>query len=108
MMSSVNLGLVVTTLGRLDPLRALLTSLEGQLGPEDHIVLVAPGRQHDVAALATEFVARGVPVTATTSGRGASLGRNTGVRSEEHTSELQSLMRISYAAVCLKKKKTRS
>src|SRR3546814_1456623 len=30
----------------------------------------------------------------------------TGVRSEEHTSELQSLMRISYAVFCLKKKKT--
>src|SRR3546814_9816912 len=29
-----------------------------------------------------------------------------GVRSEEHTSELQSLMRISYAVSCLKKKKT--
>src|SRR3546814_2353033 len=28
------------------------------------------------------------------------------VRSEEHTSELQSLMRISYAVFCLKKKKT--
>src|SRR3546814_6138464 len=28
------------------------------------------------------------------------------IRSEEHTSELQSLMRISYAAFCLKKKKT--
>src|SRR3546814_6774873 len=28
-----------------------------------------------------------------------------GVRSEEHTSELQSLMRISYAVFCLKKKK---
>src|SRR3546814_1817580 len=28
------------------------------------------------------------------------------VRSEEHTSELQSLMRISYAVLCLKKKKT--
>src|SRR3546814_3788192 len=28
------------------------------------------------------------------------------VRSEEHTSELQSLMRISYAVVCLKTKKT--
>src|SRR3546814_1862382 len=27
------------------------------------------------------------------------------VRSEEHTSELQSLMRISYAVLCLKKKK---
>src|SRR3546814_7243529 len=29
-----------------------------------------------------------------------------GSRSEEHTSELQSLMRISYAVFCLKKKKT--
>src|SRR3546814_3703817 len=28
-----------------------------------------------------------------------------GLRSEEHTSELQSLMRISYAVFCLKKKK---
>src|SRR3546814_8973563 len=38
-------------------------------------------------------------------------GRNQGnsvegiARSEEHTSELQSLMRISYAVFCLKKKK---
>src|SRR3546814_5805983 len=30
------------------------------------------------------------------------------VRSEEHTSELQSLMRISYAVFCLKKKKTQT
>src|SRR3546814_5668562 len=30
------------------------------------------------------------------------------LRSEEHTSELQSLMRISYAVFCLKKKKTQS
>src|SRR3546814_9754979 len=30
--------------------------------------------------------------------------RQTGCRSEEHTSELQSLMRISYAVFCLKKK----
>src|SRR3546814_9445250 len=28
-------------------------------------------------------------------------------RSEEHTSELQSLMRLSYAVFCLKKKKTK-
>src|SRR3546814_3326494 len=34
----------------------------------------------------------------------ARLGRD---RSEEHTSELQSLMRISYAVFCLKKKKTK-
>src|SRR3546814_7869503 len=31
-----------------------------------------------------------------------------GWRSEEHTSELQSLMRISYAVFCLKKKNTRT
>src|SRR3546814_2715525 len=32
--------------------------------------------------------------------------RDTIIRSEEHTSELQSLMRISYAVFCLKKKNT--
>src|SRR3546814_10237442 len=35
----------------------------------------------------------------------ACLGIPVGRRSEEHTSELQSLMRISYAVFCLKKKK---
>src|SRR3546814_2434048 len=30
------------------------------------------------------------------------------IKSEEHTSELQSLMRISYAVFCLKKKKNKS
>src|SRR3546814_7852901 len=34
-----------------------------------------------------------------------SAGPRTCIRSEEHTSELQSLMRISYAVFCLKKKK---
>src|SRR3546814_9231511 len=33
------------------------------------------------------------------------LANEGGLRSEEHTSELQSLMRISYAVFCLKKKK---
>lgn len=75
----MNIGFVVTTLGRLDPLRALLTSLEGQLHEGDHVVLVAQGAQDEVAALAAEFAERGVAVSATTSGRGASLGRNTGV-----------------------------
>src|SRR3546814_5801743 len=39
-----------------------------------------------------------------TLGRGQ--GSRTSCRSEEHTSELQSLMRISYAVFCLKKKNT--
>src|SRR3546814_2295584 len=37
--------------------------------------------------------------------RGRDRGGLEGVRSEEHTSELQSLMRISYAVFCLKKNK---
>src|SRR3546814_5664866 len=38
--------------------------------------------------------------------RGKSSAVNLQARSEEHTSELQSLMRISYAVFCLKKKNT--
>src|SRR3546814_3086421 len=40
-------------------------------------------------------------------GRRDALSRPPSCRSEEHTSELQSLMRISYAVFCLKKKKTK-
>src|SRR3546814_2341708 len=38
---------------------------------------------------------------------GDPLGSSRDWRSEEHTSELQSLMRISYAVFCLKKKKNK-
>src|SRR3546814_7779424 len=47
-------------------------------------------------------------VSTSTSGVGMRSVLNTpaaSIRSEEHTSELQSLMRISYAVFCLKKKK---
>src|SRR3546814_6502943 len=47
----------------------------------------------DIARLGSPCVAQAV------------LMRNGALRSEEHTSELQSLMRISYAVFCLKKKK---
>src|SRR3546814_1869649 len=40
----------------------------------------------------------------TTTTRSALCIRRPSLRSEEHTSELQSLMRISYAVFCLKKK----
>src|SRR3546814_2204486 len=46
---------------------------------------------------------QGDVVVAANSGRFDDLA---GFRSEEHTSELQSLMRISYAVICLKKKNT--
>src|SRR3546814_2562074 len=40
-------------------------------------------------------------------GKITAFGQRGTARSEEHTSELQSLMRISYAVFCLKKKKIR-
>src|SRR3546814_4451215 len=46
-----------------------------------------------------------VPTTRGCNSQHASLAGQMGMRSEEHTSELQSLMRISYAVFCLKKKK---
>src|SRR3546814_2629071 len=50
--------------------------------------------QYDVAAASShQFLVNGATVA------------QIGPRSEEHTSELQSLMRISYAVFCLKKKK---
>src|SRR3546814_2408905 len=50
---------------------------------------------------------RGTPEHEPSAGRGLSrhLRSRHQRRSEEHTSELQSLMRISYAVFCLKKKK---
>src|SRR3546814_2376147 len=39
---------------------------------------------------------------------GLATTRRSWMRSEEHTSELQSLMRISYAVFCLKKKKKKT
>src|SRR3546814_2052150 len=49
----------------------------------------------------TEEAGYGLTASAVQDGRRLIL-----VRSEEHTSELQSLMRISYAVFCLKKKKS--
>src|SRR3546814_9057646 len=40
--------------------------------------------------------------------QGMAYAERLGLRSEEHTSELQSLMRISYAVFCLKKKTDRN
>src|SRR3546814_1668122 len=53
----------------------------------------------------TAYSGTGLPGANTPSGAQQMLGKNCLNRSEEHTSELQSLMRISYAVFCLKKKK---
>src|SRR3546814_1070683 len=59
------------------------------------------GRRHQQAFAVDEVDRRGLRVADVAQHLVAVRGR----RSEEHTSELQSLMRISYAVFCLKKKK---
>src|SRR3546814_1264370 len=56
----------------------------------------------------TGFLAVLMGVEEIESGCSAFFGALPALRSEEHTSELQSLMRISYAVFCLKKKKKKT
>src|SRR3546814_7656467 len=75
---------------------------------------VEPGRDDDlvecvhrrpmIARDAFRLVGDHQPALARRRLRGDPGGAGVGMRSEEHTSELQSLMRISYAVFCLKKK----
>src|SRR3546814_7696052 len=68
-------------------------------GGEGQVVRVAQD-VGDEAAVDLDAVDRHAAQVAQAGEAGAEV-----VRSEEHTSELQSLMRISYAVFCLKKKK---
>src|SRR3546814_6563279 len=60
------------------------------------------GRATDVPKIAR--LALETPDTAAYRPSQKGISRSSRLRSEEHTSELQSLMRISYAVFCLKKK----
>src|SRR3546814_5210540 len=61
------------------------------------------GKDHDGASV--EFSTRAVGKVSGVEIRDGQVLLNLGTRSEEHTSELQSLIRISYAVFCLKQKK---
>src|SRR3546814_1639978 len=67
-------------------------------------------RSSDLSSVGPEMMrgvrASSIRIESTSSTMAKLKGRCTICRSEEHTSELQSLMRISYAVFCLKKKKT--
>src|SRR3546814_10021739 len=74
------------------------------------IIFIAPGGTvARIAAMTKPYsldpIDSGVAVEAVleiAGGRAEQIGLQPGDRSEEHTSKLQSLMRISYAAFCLK------
>src|SRR3546814_5701054 len=69
-----------------------------QLGPDERLMLGWAARLHEVGLVIahSQYHVHGAYVLENSD--------IAGFRSEEHTSELQSLMRISYAVFCLKKK----
>src|SRR3546814_5068145 len=72
-------------------------------GLDDGALVLAHDAGQEREVVAHEVIGAGVADAPVERGRGAEVGEEQ--RSEEHTSELQSLMRISYAVFCLKKKK---
>src|SRR3546814_8959027 len=96
----------------------MLADPEMKAMAEEEMAAVAaalPAAEHDLAVkllprdVADERAAM-LEIRAGTGGDEAALfaGDLLRMRSEEHTSELQSLMRISYAVFCLKKKKQKT
>src|SRR3546814_8948576 len=81
-------------------LRTRLTALEAKFGfdPKGH---TGKALTHALTQLPHDLVTAFTPDSLETLAL-------TSMRSEEHTSELQSLMRISYAVFCLKKKKEKT
>src|SRR3546814_8866354 len=75
-------------------------TMQGHNGQADRY-LIPPAVYRQILAQDAKLTVNGV-------GQAFGQGRifvEKSIRSEEHTSELQSLMRISYAVFCLKKKK---
>src|SRR3546814_9914593 len=84
--------------------RAAQHLLGHQLADADHLVAVVRIRDHvGVLAKAVEHRERVRREAADAAGRLLAVESLLALRSEEHTSELQSLMRISYAVFCLNK-----
>src|SRR3546814_2953096 len=81
--------------------RLLYSILATESAPASFYTQAADDRLHSAHydGLPSDFVAAAI------TGIGDSMRPSAVQRSEEHTSELQSLMRISYAVFCLKKKK---
>src|SRR3546814_4421856 len=95
--------------------------MSGQAVEFHSALCVTDGRGREVSDIVTRcrfrvlpeqeieaYLQREQPYDTAGSAKAEGLGIALMERSEEHTSELQSLMRISYAVFCLKKKKNKT
>src|SRR3546814_10374154 len=81
--------------------KAFRTSTTCDLDHRDPIVIAVNNRLHDLTGIPREY---GEPMQGQRYDVGQEFKAQTDYRSEEHTSELQSLMRISYPVFCSHKK----
>src|SRR3546814_6469840 len=84
----------------------VLTGKYQQSDLDEHGSAGAEGTRKNVALGNGALSERGLKIAEVVKAVAGEMGK--APRSEEHTSELQSLMRISYAVFCLKKKKQKN
>src|SRR3546814_7864864 len=85
----------------------LMDHVEGQIAADARLIDIEPGERRALSLNLVEVLAQ----LHKADFKALDLedyGRATGYRSEEHTSELQSLLRISYAVFCLTQKNHQS
>src|SRR3546814_1643485 len=86
---------------------AVASALGASTNCPPHLIAIARHTGIDLGLEDWQRIGEDVPLLVNCMPAGKNLGEgfHRAGRSEEHTSELQSLMRISYAVFCLKKKK---
>src|SRR3546814_8574210 len=87
----------------IEPSSSLAWANAGGIAKPNALIVAVASKERRVRCEAEPIVIQHL-IHGTMRGQGMKQSRWKIVRSEEHTSELQSLMRISYAVFCLKKK----